>query len=155
MHARFVGTAVLLIVSLVASHLSGCASVRYEDIDGIPDVQEGKGLVLFYRKSAVGGSALTYQLHDGTELIGVLRSGSFFYRHSEPGRHTYKAQTVASSSLLIDVVAGETYFVEGDVTMGLRVGHPRLRQRTADKAGPAIAKLRYAVPGNSSSTPPE
>ena len=154
MHVRAV-VVVCLLVAIAAGDLSGCASVRYEDIEGVPDVQEGKGLVLFYRKSAMGGSALTYQLHDGTDLIGVLRSGTFFYLHAQPGQHTFTAQTVVSNSISIDVVARETYFVEGDVTIGLRVGHPRLRQRTADAAGPAMAKLRYAVPGNSSSTAPQ
>ena len=155
MHARSLSTATILLVAFAATHLSGCASVRYEDLESIPDVQADKALVLFYRKSAMGGSALTYQVHDGTDLIGVLRSGTFFYLHTKPGAHTYSAQTVVSNSIAIDVVEGETYFIEGDVTMGYRVGHPRLRQRQANKAQPAIAKLRYAVPGNSPSSAAE
>ena len=133
MHARSLSTAIVLLVAFAATHLSGCASVRYEDLESIPDVQAGKGLVMFYRKSAMGGSALTYQVHDGTDLIGVLRSGTFFYLHTKPGAHTYSAQTVVSNSIAIDVVERPERFEseEGIVAITIRTRYPATESRDA------------------------
>ena len=135
-------------ISILIASLFGCASVKYEALAELPQVEAGKGLVVFYRESSLGGSALTYQVHEGEELIGVLRSGTYFYNHSEPGNHTYWGQTVVRNSVTLDVVAGQTHFIKGDVTMGYRVGHPRLTVVQPARGEAAIAKLRYAVPGN-------
>ena len=128
--------------------LAGCASVRHEELAELPDVEAGKGQIIFYRPSKMGGAALTYQVHEGDQLIGVLRSGTYFYHHSDPGNHTFWAQTGVRNSVAIDVVEGEMHYIKGDVTVGLFAGHPRLVVVKPDKGETAIATLRYAVPGN-------
>ncbi len=136
----------VLLISLAL--LSGCASVKYEELAELPQVEEGRGLVVFYRPGKMGGAALTYQVHEGEQLIGVLRSGTYFYHHSDPGSHTFWAQTGVRNSISIDVVEGETHYIKGDVSMGLFAGHPRLAVMKPEQGKAAIGKLRYAVPGN-------
>ena len=83
-------------------------------------------------------------MHDGNALIGVLRTGTFFFRHAEPGTHTYRAQAGASDSIAVEVVEGATSYIECDVRP--RVGHPPMRSMPAKRAQPAIVKLRWALP---------
>jgi hypothetical protein len=128
--------------------VAGCASVKYEELAELPGIEQGKGLVVFYRPSRMGGAALTYQVHEGEQLIGVLRTGTYFYHHSDPGSHTFWAQTVVRNSVAIEVVEGETQYIKGDVSMGLFAGHPRLVVVKPDQGKAAVAKLKYAVPGN-------
>ncbi len=136
----------VLLISLAL--IAGCASVKYEELSELPLVEQGRGLIVFYRPGRMGGAALTYQVHEGEQLIGVLRSGTYFYHHCDPGTHTFWAQTVVRNSVAIDVVEGEMQYIKGDVTMGLFAGHPRLVVVKPDKGEAAVAKLKYAVPGN-------
>ena len=139
-------TVYLTLASLLMA--AGCASVRFEDLPDLPQPVEDKALVFFYRDSSFKGGALTYQVHEEERLIGALRSGTFFYHYSEPGQRTYWGQTTIRQSLVLDVAAGETYFIKGDISMGVFAGHPRLTVVEPERAKSSIAKLQYAVPGN-------
>ena len=138
----------LAVVAISTLLIAGCASVRFEDLLNLPEAKEDQALVYFYRDSAFMGAALTYEVLEEEHLIGVLRSGTFFYTYSEPGRRTYWGHTTIRKSLVLEVAAGETYFIKGDISMGVLAGHPRLTVVEEERAKTSIAKLQYAVPGN-------
>ena len=60
-----VTSARLSAIAILIVSFFGCASVKYEELVELPQAEESKGLVVFYRESAMGGAALTYQVHEG------------------------------------------------------------------------------------------
>lgn len=58
-------------------------------------------------------------------LLTLPPSGYFVYR-ALPGELTLEQHTEATTSVTLDVKAGESYYVKGSVGMGFFVGHPHL-----------------------------
>ena len=87
---------------------------------------EGKGQVVFFRPSKFAGAAIGFQVREGETSLGKLRSGNYFVASVEPGTHVYTVHSEAKDVLTLEVEAGETYYVEGTISMGFMVGHPNL-----------------------------
>ena len=107
-----------------------------------PQVKEDKGLIIFYRKSALKGGAIRLNLNHGQEPIGALKSGTTLHRYVEPGQHTFWSQAISKDSVTLDVVAGKTYYIKGVVQLGLVAGRPKLTVVPESEAKAAIAKLK-------------
>ena len=76
--------------------------------------------------------------------VGNLTSGSMFYQYYDPGQRTFDVSTpsIAGSDLItLDINAGETYFVRGEILMGWPAGRPRLSQEQESRALKDIGKL--------------
>jgi hypothetical protein len=116
--------------------------MRFAISADLPQMKEGKGLVVFYRESSFKGGAIRFNLNQGQEPIGSLPSGTTLYRYVEPGQHTFWSQVISKDSITIDVVAGETYYIKGVTQMGLLAGRPKLVLATESKAKSAIAKIK-------------
>ncbi len=108
----------------------------------LPQVKEDKGLIIFYRASAFKGGAIRFNLNHGQEPIGALKSGTTLHRYVEPGQHTFWSKAISQDSVTLDVVAGETYYIKGDVQLGLVAGRPRLTVVPESEAKAALAKLK-------------
>ena len=112
----------------------------------IPPPPDGKGQVVFFRKSAFQGMAVWFNVRENGQALGKLTSGTYFIKVEDPGDHTYTAATENKDNLKLEVEPGETYYVEGRVTMGIMVGEANIApsdQATFDKAS---KKLKLAKP---------
>lgn len=110
----------------------------------LPEVKPDKGLVVFYRLKSMKGAAVHMLVNSSDGAAGNLTSGSMFYQYYEPGQRTFDVSTpsVAGSDLImLDINAGETYFVRGEILMGWPVGRPRLSQEQESRALQDIGKL--------------
>jgi hypothetical protein len=115
------------VVLAVSFSFCGCASVQRQAAPSSPDrPKPGKGLVIFYREGKLEGGLVAYNVRDGEKEIGGLPNGSYFVYDATPGTHTFAASTEATSKRTIDVQPGKTYYVRGEVEMGLWIGRPRL-----------------------------
>lgn len=88
--------------------------------------QAGKGQIVFFRPSKFAGAAVGFKVREGTTELGKLRSGKYFVASVEPGTHEYTVHSESEDVLTLEVEAGETYYVQGTLTMGLMVGRPNL-----------------------------
>ena len=73
---------------------------------------EGKGPIVFVR--------------EGETELGKLRNGNYFVLPVDPGTHQYTVHSEAKDVLTLEVEAGETYYVQGTITMGVLAGRPNL-----------------------------
>lgn len=87
---------------------------------------EGKGQIVFFRQKKFAGSAVRYKVREGESELGKLASGIYFLHVVEPGTHEYTVHSEKKDVLTLEVDAGETYYVQGTITMGLLAGRPNL-----------------------------
>lgn len=146
---------ILLIITIFAMVIiTGCARMPLQGEyvkDTPPQIVQNSenGTVYFLRESAFGGGAISYFIFEDDTKIGVLKSGSYFIHQAKPGKHTYWAETEARASVTIDVAAGQTYYVEGSIGLGMWAGRPQLTEITrkvAEKFLPDLAYIRLATP---------
>lgn len=91
---------------------------------GAPEA--GKALIVFFRPSKLTGAAIGFKVREGETELGKLRSGKYFVANVEPGTHQYTVHSEAKDVLTLEVEAGETYYVQGTITMGFMAGRPNL-----------------------------
>jgi hypothetical protein len=107
--------------------ITGCVTASrgpvYSKVDKIP---ENAGLVYFYRPSSFIGGAIVYDIKTGETVITTLHSGGYYPHFSAPGEKEFWAQTESKSSVTLDVQAGQTYYIKGEVGVGFLVGRPHL-----------------------------
>ena len=60
------------------------------------------------------------------KIFGLPGLGSYFVSSIAPGTHVYTVHSEAKDVLTIEVEAGETYYVQGSITMGILAGRPNL-----------------------------
>ena len=101
----------------------------------VPQVDAEQALVVFYRPQKMGGAAITYNVLHAGGTLGVLNNGTVLHGYFAPGQHQFWAQVVNQDSITLNVEAGKTYFVRGDVVMGLRVGRPKFTARLPCSSG--------------------
>lgn len=102
----------------------------------------GKGQIVFFRPSKFTGGAIGFKVREGTNELGKLRSGKYFVAAVEPGAHQYIVHSEAKDILNMEVEAGETYYVEGTITMGFMAGHPNLSPSDQATFDGMFAKLK-------------
>lgn len=105
---------------------------------------EGKGQIVFFRPSKFVGSAIGFKVREGTTELGKLRSGKYFVAPVEPGTHEYTVHSETKDVLTLEVEAGETYYVQGTITMGVLAGRPNLSPSDATTFDGMSAKLKLA-----------
>jgi hypothetical protein len=112
--------------------LTGCATIAgpmwllspvYSKVDKIPD---DAGLVYFYRPLALFGFAMAYDVKTGENVITTLYNGGYYPYFSAPGEIEFWALAEQKSSVTLDVKAGQTYYIKGEVGLGFIVGRPHL-----------------------------
>jgi hypothetical protein len=103
----------------------------------------GKGQVVFFRESKLGGMALSFSVHEGDKGVGKLSNGSYFVAVSDPGEHTFTIQSEATDRLTLEVESGETYYVKQSIGMGIMMGRPHLTP--SDQAEFDKAKLKEST----------
>ena len=86
----------------------------------------GKGQIVFFRPAKFVGGAVGYKVREGAVELGKLRSGKYFVAVVEPGTHVYNVHGETKDELTMEVEAGETYYVQGTLGMGIVAGRPNL-----------------------------
>jgi len=112
----------------------------------LPAPPDGKGLVVFFRKPAFQGSAVWFKVRENGVELGKITPGVYFVAVADPGEHTYTAATENKDSLKLQVDAGETYFVEGTITMGFFIGEANLTPSDEAAFDKVSQKLKLASP---------
>lgn len=85
-----------------------------------------KAQIVFFRPNKFAGGAIGFKVREGALELGKLRSGNYFIHLAEPGTHEYTVHSEAKDVLTLEVEEGETYFVQGTITMGVLAGRPNL-----------------------------
>jgi hypothetical protein len=124
----------MTVALLVLSVNSGFAA-------NIPQVEAGKGLVVFYRMNKFAGGAIRFNLNHASGTLGQLLRGTYLYKSVNPGEHAFWSQAISQDSITIVVEAGKTYYVEGVVKMGLYAGRPTFNQVSKERALEALAAM--------------
>jgi len=104
----------------------------------------GKGQIVFFRPSKFAGGAIGFKVREGSTELGKLRSGKYFIAAVEPGTHTYTVHSEAKDVLTMEVEAGETYYVQGTITMGFMAGRPNLSPSDQATFDGMAGKLKLA-----------
>jgi Protein of unknown function (DUF2846) len=132
----------LLILAFAGSLLCSCASVQREAAPSQPDRPErGKALVIFYRERHFVGGGVSYKVFDNGARIGGLPNGAYFVYQATPGAHKFTASTESTAEHVLSLEAGKTYYIRGEVHMGVMVGRPELVIADSKEAVGAIKDL--------------
>jgi len=126
----------LFVFVLLAVHT--VATVRAAEV---PEPKEGQGLVVFYRLSNFKGKAIRFNINHAEGTLGQLLSGTYVFKHVDPGEHTFWSQAISEDSITLSVEAGQTYYIQGTVKMGVLAGRPKFKQVSESKAKEGLAKL--------------
>ena len=145
----------LLVVVAILLLVSGCATVPMgSDVETqqAKEVQAPSGDnsgIYLYRKDTVFGAALTKSIWIDGECIGDSAKGVFFYHEVEGDKdHTISTQSEFSpNDLIIHTKAGELYFVEQFIKMGVFVGGAGLEQKDPETGRKDISELKLAQKG--------
>ena len=103
----------------------------------LPTAKSDQGLVIFYRVSAFKGKAVRFNVNHAEGTLGQLLSGTYLYKYLDPGTHSFFVQGVSvdgQDSITVNVEAGKTYYVKGEVLMGWPAGRPKFTQMSESAA---------------------
>jgi hypothetical protein len=111
---------------------------RPAKIAAVPDAvlgtpAAGKGQIVFFRPSKFVGMAIGFKVREGATELGKLGNGNYFIIDVEPGAHEYVVHSEVKDVLPIEVDAGEIYYVQGGIGMGVMVGRPNLAPADKNK----------------------
>ena len=142
----FKGAIHRIAILAVSFTICACATVQRQAAPSSPDrPKAGKGLVFFYREKKLEGWGVSYNIRDGENKIGGLPNGSYFVYDATPGPHRFAASTESTAVRTIQVQPGKTYYVRGEVEMGLFVGRPHLTIVDPTEGASAINGLKRVV----------
>ena len=148
----------LLALSAVTVFLSGCASVPM-----VSDAESNKmkefraptennaGIYVYRDNSSVGG-ALKKDIWIDGECIGMTAPGVFFYHEVEGDKdHVVSTESEFSpNDLTVNTKAGELYFIQQYIKMGVFVGGANLKQVDSATGKAEVSKIGLAQKGKCS-----
>ena len=100
------------------------------------------GSVVFFRESKFAGAAVSFKVREGETELGKLSSGTYFVAKLAPGPHEFTVHSEAKDVLNLEVEAGETYYLQGSISMGFMVGRPNLAPSDEATFNSMKAKLK-------------
>lgn len=103
------------------------------------------GTVVFFRESKFAGAAVSFKVREGERELGKLSSGTYFVTQLPTGAHSFTVHSEAKDVLNIEIERGETYYVQGSISMGLLVGRPNLAPSDASKFDSMKADLKNSA----------
>ncbi len=105
----------------------------------------GKSRVVFVRPNALA-TAITFSVHDGEKLIGVLPYSAYFVYDCEPGHHLFSASMENVAMLEADLLADRIYYAKVSASMGWVVAEVKMYSLHPGCAGDVWAKLPKILP---------
>ena len=122
-----------LAVSMIAALSMGAAPHAVAKDKGPPPTPAqlaappaGKGQVVFYRKPMASLVPFNWMVRENGVEICRMVAGTYCIAATDPGAHTFEVHSEATDKLTLEVDAGETYYVVGDISMGLIVNRPNI-----------------------------
>ncbi len=147
----------ILLVTILALALGGCASVPMESIKASnqakqfdPPSNDNSGLYI-YRDSFVG-KALKKDIWIDGKCIGESAPDTFFYEEVAGGiEHKISTESEFSpNDLVINTDVGKNYFIRQYIKFGVFVGGAGLELKDSDEGMSAVSKLDMAKKGTCS-----
>ncbi|HHQ4564251.1 DUF2846 domain-containing protein [Aeromonas veronii] len=144
--------------AVMASLLSGCASVPMESTDRSDMAKkfilpkDGKAGIYIFRKDTIVGAALKKDVWIDGECVGETAKGIFFYNEVDGDKtHTLSTESEFSpNDLMLDTKKGNLYFVEQYLKMGAFVGGAGLKLYDKEAGMQEVSKLNLGKSGNCS-----
>jgi len=138
--------------------MTGCASVNMapkqdsEEAKNFAYPDDGKAGVYVFRKDILIGVSLKKDIWINGECVGESARGVFFYRQVEGGQeHEIATESEFSpNTMILFTEAGNNYFVEQYLKIGVFVGGANLRQYDEEDGMKEVSELDMAVSGNCS-----
>ncbi|ERS83842.1 DUF2846 domain-containing protein [Halomonas sp. PBN3] len=138
--------------------MTGCASVNMAPQQESAAAKEftypgdGKAGIYVFRKDIPVGVSLKKDIWIDGECVGESARGVFFYKQVEGGQeHEIATESEFSpNTLTLFTEAGNNYFVEQYIKLGVFVGGANLRQHDEEDGMREVSKLDLAASGNCS-----
>ena len=102
----------------------------------------GTGTVVFFRESKFVGGGMRYKVRENGVELCKLSNGSYCNVQVPPGKHSYEVHSEAKDVLTLEVEPGETYYVQGSLSVGVMAGHPNLSPATKEAFEGLKTKLK-------------
>lgn len=104
----------LLAVLIVATALTGCASVPMGDtkrdltLKLFPTIADRSGIYIY---RTYGGPAIHMDIEIDGQRLGKMATKTFLYKEVVPGKHTIVSRASNEDSITFDTEAGKLYFI--------------------------------------------
>ena len=108
----------------------------------IPTPTAGKGQIIFFRPANFVGMAISFKVRENETELGTLSNGRYFIHETNPGPHVYVVHSEVKDTLVIEVEPGETYYVQGNISMGVMVGRPNISPSDEITFSNAVDKMK-------------
>ena len=82
--------------------------------------------MVFFRESKFVGAMVGFKVREGEQELGKLSNGTYFVAQVPAGAHAFTVHSEAKDVLNLEVERGQTYYVQGSISMGVMVGRPNL-----------------------------
>lgn len=125
---------------------AAAASSAQPAVQAAPAAESGSGTVIFFRPSKFVGAAVGFKVRENGQELGKLRNGKYFVLTVAPGVHQYEVHSEAKDILTLEVEAGQTYYVQGVLGIGIVAGRPNLTPSDASTFESIKAKLKEVPP---------
>lgn len=108
-----------------------------------PDDDQTKGTtIVFFREAHFTGSALKPSIYVDGKEVDRLANGRWFSVHAEPGKHQLQSSAKNEPATVVEIVPGQTTYVQMVILPGNWRGGGRLLQVDPGDAQKVIAKLK-------------
>src|SRR5688572_10997125 len=104
--------------------------------------QDSTATVHFYRTRSMKGAAITYKVYHDSTLVGQMKPGTVYVCSVKPGVNKFTAKTESKEFIFINAEAGEEYFVNCTLAIGMLVGKPKFILVKKEEGEVAIAKIQ-------------
>lgn len=102
----------------------------------------GKGQVVFFRQSKLMGAALSFKVREKDVELGKLSNGVYFVLDFDPGLHEFVVHSEVKDVTPIEVEAGEVYYLQFGISVGLLAGRPNLTPSTQEAFDAIAGKMK-------------
>lgn len=102
----------------------------------------GKGQVVFFRQSKLMGAALSFKVRENDVELGKLSNGVYFVLDFDPGLHEFVVHSEVKDVTPIEVEAGEVYYLQFGISVGLVAGRPNLTPSTQEAFDAIAGKMK-------------
>lgn len=105
-----------------------CLIVGFDSIAQIPQPEEGKSLIVFYRKKKMSDGAIKFNIQDSQRTYGELKNGDVKYVNVDPGEHTFYSKVISEDAITLMTEAGKKYYIKTTIRVGYYAGRPKFEQ---------------------------
>ena len=121
----------MIAATLVAIAALASSAVLAQESAAGAAANPSMGTLVFFRAKQLADAAVVYKVREGDVELGGLRAASYFTIRATPGQHQYTIHPEAKDLLLLEVDAGETYYVISGVPVGVLADRPVLSPSSA------------------------